>query len=500
MGGLITNGIISHSRLRNIHMFTALFVLFLLFIPAGAIAVGLSTVEAGKCTYVSGFLRATSLPHSIHKPEAGSPKKNIYLQEATFCIVLKALKTVEPFEVYFHIPVMVEGQRPIALNLWTRPACRATSYRVLSNYSGINQVMEVSIRGLNANETVRLMWESYTLVEPNNYMDMPRSIEKTSEEALPKDVRPWLAATDFIQANHPDIQALAERLVKSETNVVEIADRIANFTANEIEYKGGGAQDALTTLQMGYAVCTGKADLAAALLRASGIPARVLLVLPITHYIVEYYAHPYGWIRLESTMGINPNPNQRNLVNFRAHPEDETSSSIINGQHPYHGVIAYWGTSDADVYWKVDSPRWKSTKCSLLSDARLVDEVYNITEKAWGHYTSYLGSNLTAAQGECFKRAVEHQKTAVICFEEEQDLNGCMENLLSACTEYSRIAGSGEESSGTQEEMNPIGECVREGRGSAGILVVVAVGGAVVVLGLGVGLTLISKMRRKASP
>ena len=368
---------------------------------------------------------------------------SIYLQEATCVLELKALNPVEPFEVCFHIPVMIEGQRPIVLNLWSEPAGKALSYRVVGNYSGINHILEIHIDGLTANETVRLLWKSYTLVEANYYLDLPNLITRTPAEELPNEVRPWLAATDFIQANHPEIQAVAEKLVGNESNVLEIAERIANFTCHGIKWKGGEAQDALSTLQKGYAVCTGRADLAAALLRANGIPARVLLVLPLTHYIVEYYAHPYGWIRLESSMGIHPNPTQNNLVLFHAHPEDETSSSVVNGQHPYFGVIAYWGVSDANVSWRIDYPSWNYSKRKLLSEARNVDEVLRIAEKVWGYYAAYLGCNLTAMQEECFTRAVEYQNAAVRCFELKEDLDGCIANLLSACSEYERIPAEG---------------------------------------------------------
>ena len=61
--------------------------------------------------------------------------------------------------------------------------------------------------------------------------------------------------------------------------------------------------------------CTSCANLVAALLRASGVPARVVAGYPgwsgplQTHYIVEAFVPDYGWYPIESTLGQSPWPN-----------------------------------------------------------------------------------------------------------------------------------------------------------------------------------------------
>ena len=58
--------------------------------------------------------------------------------------------------------------------------------------------------------------------------------------------------------------------------------------------------------------CTSCANLVAALLRACGVPARVLSGYPTwsgplqTHYIVEAWVPGYGWYPIESTLGREP--------------------------------------------------------------------------------------------------------------------------------------------------------------------------------------------------
>jgi hypothetical protein len=65
--------------------------------------------------------------------------------------------------------------------------------------------------------------------------------------------------------------------------------------------------------------------LTATLLRASGIPARIVASYPSwwgplqTHYIVEAYMPEYGWYSIESTMCQSPWPNTHQ-VNFAIIP------------------------------------------------------------------------------------------------------------------------------------------------------------------------------------
>jgi hypothetical protein len=66
--------------------------------------------------------------------------------------------------------------------------------------------------------------------------------------------------------------------------------------------------------------CTSCANLVAAVLRACGVPARIVAGYPSwsgplqTHYIVEAYVPEYGWYPIESTMGRSPWPNDQQAL------------------------------------------------------------------------------------------------------------------------------------------------------------------------------------------
>jgi len=364
--------------------------------------------------------------------------KSIFMYNYTGSYDLISYENVTFFEVYCHIPVIAEGQSPIIINkVWTEPVNKLVEYWIDTNYSGCNTLLVVNISNMSNGETLKLFWSVSVIVKGHNYLFLPKLLLKTPDRLIPTGIKKWLQPSDFIQLDNPEIIAKAKELGGFGFNVFRIAKRIADYAGNEIEYKGGDRQDALTTLQNGYAVCTGKANLAAALLRANGIPARILMVYP-THYIVEYYTRFFGWIRLESTKGKMPYPTQRQIVAFTAHPEDETSNNIVNGQSPYGGVIAYWGTSNSYVSFVINYSYWSSQKKLQIRNNFKINKAINLASYAWNFYTIFLNENLSDEQEKNFLNATKYQKSAVRCFE-LKDIGGFIENLEKALDEYKII-------------------------------------------------------------
>ncbi len=107
------------------------------------------------------------------------------------------------------------------------------------------------------------------------------------------------------------------------------ARKVINFTAkNRIFAMKFDALDARAGLEFGGS-CTNRANLAAALLRARGIPARTLAHLPTwypkfyEHWLVEYWHPGAGWVWLESTLAqFRPDPWTMAVLNV-ANPDDE---------------------------------------------------------------------------------------------------------------------------------------------------------------------------------
>lgn len=386
----------------------------------------------------SSIIYAEDHPSTITDSSNHIENKGLYLYNWTGCYNLSATAPVDSFTVYCHIPVIVDGQSPILINnVWTEPSNRVVRYIVNTNYSSSNSLLEVTVSHINKSEKLKLFWSVSCIIKENNYENLPSYIKQTPKKDLPQDVRKWLLPSQYIQSEHWRIRLRARLLKGPSNNIIDIAKKVANFTGKTIVYKGGRSQNALTTLRNGYAVCTGKANLAAALLRANGIPARVLFVYP-THFIVEYYAHPYGWVRLESTEGIMPYPNQNYTVTYCVYPQDENFFNVVNGQHPYMGVIAYWGTSNRHIQFDIDYGHWFYKLTTIFSDQLYYNASLRISKETWNFYIYYLGKNLSEIRTGYFQNATHYQKHAVYCFE-QKNLNGYLENITLAYNEYRKI-------------------------------------------------------------
>ncbi len=363
----------------------------------------------------------------------------IVLTQWTGSYFVKSTDDNATCQLMCHIPVIHPGQSPILITrVWSEPAGKVDGFHIAQNYSGSNALLVIDLVELPINQKVNVFFNVSTIIERKNYDDLPSDLNIPSVEALPDETKIWLTPSEFIQSDHWRINLLASLLNGFNDNLIKTARRASMYTGKIIPYLGGFPQDALTTLKHHFAVCTGKANLAAALLRANDIPARILMVFP-THYIVEYYAHPYGWVRSETTQGIMPYPNQANTVVFCAYPEDETESNVINGLSPYVGVIAYWGSTNDRVQWGIDYSNWPyPDDCRLVVSQKELNQTFSLTVQGYQYFMNYTGISLTAVQDIYYRDAVAFQTMALSCFT-DQDIQGFIDNIQSACDCYDQI-------------------------------------------------------------
>ena len=136
------------------------------------------------------------------------------------------------------------------------------------------------------------------------------------EETWPDDVSPWLIATWCADADHERIQSMAASIRAESNDVMKIIGRVQEATGSVFRLAQGRGES-LTAVEAldKQGSCTSCANLVAALLRACGVPARIVAGYPSwsgplqTHYIVEAYVPEWGWYPIESTMGRSPWPN-----------------------------------------------------------------------------------------------------------------------------------------------------------------------------------------------
>jgi photosystem II stability/assembly factor-like uncharacterized protein/transglutaminase-like putative cysteine protease len=296
--------------------------------------------------------------------------------KGAYCVV--ARKNTPLQKLRMHIPVIAQGSAPIAFALdQTIPANKIKSFRMVQKDID-NWLVELTFENLSRGDSIFIPWQSWVLKKSQYYNDLPGSSSIQLSEHLPDSVLKYLIATKITQSNQPEIINLAKRLAQNRTDLWAIVRSITDYTANSLEYKGSYEQDALSTLRNGYGVCNGKANLAVALLRALGIPARTLMVAN-THFIIEYFVPNYGWVRAESTSGVSIQPVENNTVMWVATPEDENAS-------PYNGIVCYWGTGSRNVLFDIlynQAEQVEFAATIYTESGKQINQILELAQQNW---------------------------------------------------------------------------------------------------------------------
>src|SRR3989338_3133295 len=137
-------------------------------------------------------------------------------------------------------------------------------------------------------------------------------------EGIPQEYLVYSKPSPNIDADDPDIIALASQLASGEDDAYAAVSRIAAWTEQNIEYSlntltAEASQPASWVLQQRHGVCDELTSLFIALVRAVGIPARYVSGLAYTnwegkdgwgpHAWAEVYFPGYGWVEYDITYG-----------------------------------------------------------------------------------------------------------------------------------------------------------------------------------------------------
>ncbi len=123
----------------------------------------------------------------------------------------------------------------------------------------------------------------------------------------------YLASTEYINWEHPDLLAQANELAKSYHSPIEIAKSCFEFVRDEIKHSWDYELNPVTciasdVLEYGTGYCYAKSHLLAALLRANNIPAGLCyqrLTIADTppyclHGLNAVYLESFGWYRIDA--------------------------------------------------------------------------------------------------------------------------------------------------------------------------------------------------------
>lgn len=243
---------------------------------------------------------------------AASPvgRPGIVLARGAYGLQGFAGQASERHTVRLPMPLAYGAQVPLTWELAVTPPERLVEARLERDALG-NSVAVLGL-ALPVGELVGLEWTSLILVAPETWAALPARVPFPAE--WPAEARPWLQSTFCAQSDDPRIREIARRIRGESTDVREVIAR-ALVVAGEVRATTGQVQR-LTALDAldAQGSCTSNANLLAALLRASGVPTRILAGYPTwsgplqTHYTVEAFLPGSGWYPIESTMLQAPWP------------------------------------------------------------------------------------------------------------------------------------------------------------------------------------------------
>lgn len=176
--------------------------------------------------------------------------------------------------ITFPVPGAYRDQVPLAFRIEVKPPEALKGSRWVRRDDGLNWLCEVDVAPPGDKAMVR--WEALVLVGGRPTKALPAA----KEPEVPKEAELWLRPAGCVQSDDPDIRAKAAELAQGAPDVGEYARRVIRFTTlNPYQAKYCKTLDARDALRGGSS-CTGRANLAAALLRAHGVPARTAAHLP----------------------------------------------------------------------------------------------------------------------------------------------------------------------------------------------------------------------------
>lgn len=368
-----------------------------------------------------------------------SPPTRVYLRSAVGNLDITRNSSTDTYEAYFHIPVPFAEQVPILIEV-------ESPYLIDYRFLHLSPPNVMIAARMNRGYPTSINWTAWVLVVENTYADLPAYVPMPTLEELPDSVRQWLAPTDCAQVDAPIVQQIAEEILGTTTNLIELAEDICDYCyVIPWEFPHTPmAFDAVYALNWGNS-CTGHAHAGAALFRACGVPARSLLNIPTwyggyfdMHWILDYFVPEYGWVRMETSTGHHPTYAQEEIVTLACNPEDEFPLF-----YPC-GIEGAWHTSDPAM--GMFNPSWGGAHhadniLGFVAPTEQIELAHSLTNAVFSYYSQYWGIILTPAQDAAFQQAFGYQTLALQALQ-EQDLDGCIAHLQSALEAYEAVGAA----------------------------------------------------------
>jgi len=401
--------------------------------------------------------------------------KEVYIIHNEIILDMIAHEDVSSFNVSYAVPIIDENQQPIYIDIKNDNSNKIKKCLIKNDIYYPNKLIVFTLKDCKKNEKIRLHFEYIVLVLNENYEKIPNRLY-LNKKKIPDKYKIWLKSTESVQSNNILIKFFSQLVKGFSNNVIKIINRIIIYTPVHLYFLQllrliletnpllrriflpkkyyTGLMDAISYLFFG-GLCAAQTNFSTALLRAQGIPTRILIVsmfgrvfftgektwLDSHHYMMEIFLPEYGWIKL--TPGKFPHEPKNYVILRILHPQDENTAG--NGLS-YYGGMAPWFWIDSKkislVFPEIENMMykkphgdvsgvpavrlWKDEKIPIKKNKFL--EIKELINKIWNVYVRIIGIKLEQSDNKIFKNNLINYKN-VISLIQKNNINRASTNL-----------------------------------------------------------------------
>ncbi|MBC8404639.1 MAG: transglutaminase domain-containing protein [Planctomycetes bacterium] len=255
--------------------------------------------------------------------------------------------------VALSIPFPFERQSPLAIKVTTDPPEMVERLEIFEDRE--NRPLRVVMKKMARGDVVKVHVETLTMVSDRATSD-GSEVKLANPKKVPKEIRQHLQAAPGVDAKDKRIKGIADGFDRKD--FASLMNDVKAYLKANLKYDGGNPQGATDCLDLGKAVCTGYANVAASLLIAADVPTRILACTQLSgrlqeHYIVEAWTPDLGWSRMESTMAAFPWSDSSNLILRVVYPDSERSQvDVPLFVEVSNGAIGGFRMDPKDTCWQ----------------------------------------------------------------------------------------------------------------------------------------------------
>lgn len=253
-------------------------------------------------------------------------------------------------EVTMPVPSDYSGQCVVGFRVQVQPESALVGWHWRRRSDGLNRVVEIQLKPGSADATVSY---SARMLVPGFYVLQTQR----------RDFENWLGATVAVPADDPKIRETAARLKEKNQDLEAFVGKAVKWAAQVPLDSAVPKQEPLR-----------RAELCAAVLRASKIPARLVAVVPkllnrmeVALWRVEYRSDVRNWEQVDPYVGIQYPVRNSAAVLMIASRMDETHGPNLSAAEPSAPSLSNPEIS-SELRWAEDEARTPLTEMTVLRE------------------------------------------------------------------------------------------------------------------------------------